>query len=124
MSIPNVAVHEVKIRLKDLALFAFTHGRGMWYLKLKDVKTASKQPVKPLLRLFPNPTEIGAFVKIESNQPIQNYSLFTSNGQLIAEEKGNQQYDCIIKTDNWGKGIYFIKVNAAHGTSTQKFIIR
>jgi hypothetical protein len=124
MSIPNVAVHEVKIRLKDRALFAFTHGRGMWYLKLKNVKKENNQPVKPLLRLFPNPTEIGASVKIESNQPIQNYSIFTSNGQLIAEEQGNQQYDRIIKTENWKKGVYFVKVNAAHGTSTQKFIIR
>lgn len=124
MSIPNVAVHEVKIRLKDRALFAFTHGRGMWYLKLKDVKTASKQPVKPLLRLFPNPAEIGAYIKIESNQPIQSYRVFNSNGQLIADEKGDQQYDCMIKTENWKKGVYFVKVNAAHGTTTQKFIIR
>jgi hypothetical protein len=50
--------------------------------------------------------------------------IFNSNGQLIADEKGNQQYDCIIKTENWKKGVYFVKVNAAHGTSTQKFIIR
>ena len=124
MSIPNVAVHEVKIRLKDRALFVFTHGRGVWYLKLKDIKTNYNKPIKPFLRLYPNPAEIRTSVKIESNQPIQKYSVFNSNGQLIAEEKGNQQYDCIIQTENWGKGIYFIKVNAAYGASTQKFTIR
>ena len=124
MSIPNVAVHEVKIRLKDRALFVFTHGRGMWYLKLKDVKTEVDKKIEPMVKIFPNPSEIGSTIQIQSNQPIYSYSVFNTNGKLIGESKTNQEYNCIIQTENWKKGVYFVKLNTMHGSTTQKFILR
>lgn len=35
-SIPNVSIHEMKIRETDRALFLFTHGRGIWKLDLES----------------------------------------------------------------------------------------
>jgi hypothetical protein len=32
--IPNVAIHETKLRASDRSLFLFTHGRGVWQIRL------------------------------------------------------------------------------------------
>lgn len=41
VSVPNVAIHEAKLRQSDRSLYLFTHGRGIWYVPLSDFSCAA-----------------------------------------------------------------------------------
>jgi hypothetical protein len=119
-SIPNVAVHEVKIRNSDRTLFAFTHGRGIWYLKLKDVQTSVKKTPSFTAKISPNP--VTNFLKIESSSPMEQIAIYNIQGKLVQTESGQEQTQVRMNLDALPKGIYFVKINAAGTVNTQRII--
>ena len=119
-SIPNVAVHEVKIRNSDRTLFAFTHGRGIWYLKLKDVQTAIKQPTTFKATISPNP--ILNFIHINSRSPVDYIHIFNTQGQLVKKESGNRKKEININLDALPKGVYFVQLISDKAQNTQRII--
>jgi hypothetical protein len=119
-SIPNVAVHEVKMRNSDRTLFAFTHGRGIWYLKLKDVQTAIKQPTTFKATISPNP--ISNFIHINSKSPVDYIHIFNTQGQLIKKESGNRKKEININLDALPKGVYFVQLISDKAQNTQRII--
>ncbi len=66
--IPNVPIFEMKLRANDRSLFLFTHGRGIFYLTLKDYLTRTRQVREKIaIKIYPNPTS--DFLNIESPTP-------------------------------------------------------
>lgn len=121
MSIPNVAVFEVKIRLSDRTLFAFTHGRGMWYLKLKNREVSSlDNKLKTTVTAFPNPAK--DFVHIKASSPIEQIQVYNLQGKLVhSNNPFRQEYE--LNTEKLEIGIYFAKIKTKEGFSTHKIMI-
>ena len=67
--IPNVAIHELKMRA-DGQLFAFTHGRGMFTLKIKETpsnKITKPQANRATIEVYPQPANDFLEIKGLSN---------------------------------------------------------
>jgi hypothetical protein len=121
MSIPNVAVFEVKIRLSDRTLFAFTHGRGMWYLKLKvrDVSSVDNKS-KAVINAYPNPAK--DLVRIKASSQIEQFQLYDMQGKLVHSSTPlKQEYE--LNTEKMEIGIYFARIKTKEGFSTHKIMI-
>ncbi len=120
MSIPSVAVHEVKIRNSDRSLFAFTHGRGMWYLKLKDVQTSTVNVEKAQVRIYPNPAS--EFIQINCSKPMSHIKVFNLQGSEVFQQNAGQQKTCKLTIDALPKGVYFIQIHAQGIVKTERII--
>lgn len=149
MTIPNVAVHEVKIRNSDRALYAFTHGRGMWYLKLKERYTGVQKPNNEIgFVVYPNPAS--NYIQVKSIHPIAEVKLLTLNGTEVLRHNslldkksegtgvtltgnsnntsGSNNSTTVtdrIDVSELPKGWYFIQVKSPGiGTTTRKIILK
>lgn len=117
--VPNVPIFEMKLRANDRSLFLFTHGRGMFYLTLKDYLTPIKE-VKPqiVLKIFPNPTT--DFLNIESQTPLSITQVFDLKGREIWTENRTPTR---INISSLATGVYFVRVFDEHGRFvTVKFV--
>jgi len=122
MSVPSVAIHEVKIRNSDRTLFAFTHGRGIWYMELKDVRTETAQPeITNHAVIYPNPNS-GDF-SIKTTLSVRGYDIVDSKGQVVKAESFRNPTK-IISIKDLAKGMYFIQLHGERGVSTEKIIVR
>ena len=113
-------MHEVKIRNSDRTLFAFTHGRGIWYLKLKDVQTAVEIPRTFTAQISPNP--ISNFVNIKSENPLDFIHIYNTNGKLVHKTNGNKEKDFKINLEALPKGVYFVQLISQNKQSTQRIL--
>ncbi|MFM6953270.1 MAG: T9SS type A sorting domain-containing protein, partial [Bacteroidota bacterium] len=151
--LPNVAVHEIKMR-EDRTLFAFTHGRGMFAIKLKAPKVGihSMQGRRTLqAKIYPNPSSDGLQVNSVVDLNGANYSVMDVGGRVVASgvlssSRGDVLGDGTgaftvdsgyrINTRNLKNGSYFLRISLgrADGVSgpvgesgrvfTEKFIVQ
>jgi hypothetical protein len=122
MSIPNVAVHEVKIRNSDRSLYAFTHGRGMWYLKLKDVKTSTENIVVNA-NIYPNPAH--SKVIITSSSKVSFIEILDLNGKLIKSQKfDNPSKKINFDVRDLPAAWYLINVQTENGNTALKLQVK
>jgi hypothetical protein len=119
--IPNVAVHEVKIRNSDRTLFAFTHGRGIWYMKLKDVQT-SKEELEPELEVHIKPNPSSGMLYIQSKTPITNIQIFDLQGKSYPFPSPWQPMNTSLNISHLPQGIYFVKIQSNGKTKTHRII--
>ena len=68
--IPNVPIPQIRLRKEDRALFAFTHGRGIWYLKLKENLSSIKEDRIAETNIYPNPASTDV-VKVSNSSKIR-----------------------------------------------------
>lgn len=126
--LPNVAVHEIKMR-EDRTLFAFTHGRGMFAIKLKAPKVGirSMQGRKTLqAKIYPNPSSDGLQVNSAVDLNGANYSVMDVGGRVVASgvlsrSRGDVLGDGTgaftvdggyrINTNNLKNGSYFLQIS-------------
>ncbi|MGC6413423.1 MAG: T9SS type A sorting domain-containing protein [Bacteroidia bacterium] len=122
MSIPNVAVHEVKIRNSDRSLYAFTHGRGMWYLKLKDVKTSTEKIVVNA-NIYPNPAH--SKVIFTSSSKVSFIEILDLNGKLIKSQKfDNPSKKINFDVRDLPAAWYLINVQTENGNTALKLQVK
>lgn len=117
--IPNVEIHEIKMRNSDRRLFLFTHGRGSWTIKLSSLSN-TKNIVKNnnLLKVYPNPANNVIQVSMNHGEPIQIVEIYNFNGAKILETKSQS-----VNTSNISNGIYFIRIKTAKNNYTKKIKI-
>jgi hypothetical protein len=72
------------------------------------------------LSVFPNPTE--KTVKIESDEEIITYSLYTLNGKLFANAHGNNQSLVEIDMEELPSGIYILQLSTQNSNYYEKII--
>jgi hypothetical protein len=125
--IPNVPIFEMKLRANDRSMFLFTHGRGMFYLALKDYITPTKEVKGQLsLNIYPNPAS--DVLNIEAVTPLPTASgcaismvqVFDLQGREIGLSNNNLTQ---INISQLPLGVYFVRVFDNVGRfSTVKFV--
>jgi photosystem II stability/assembly factor-like uncharacterized protein len=122
--IPNVPIFEMRLRKSDRTLFLFTHGRGAWYIQLRDyINGATVTGVNDLkdklnVQIFPNPAS--DVLNIDTKDPLSVLQVFDINGREIMTEFNPTNS---IKINELNTGVYFIKLFDKKGRfTTQKFI--
>lgn len=117
--VPNVPIFEMKLRASDRSLFLFTHGRGAFYLTLKDYLTPTKEVGEKLaFNISPNPAS--NFLNIESKAPLSMAQIFDLNGREIWTENKTPSQINISQLPN---NIYLLRVFDKNGRfATVKFV--
>jgi photosystem II stability/assembly factor-like uncharacterized protein len=85
--VPNVAVHEVKMR-DDRTLFAFTHGRGMFALPLVYMEapvSVSRLSRGSSIKLYPNPSSTSISVRGAMSLQSRTYRIYNLQGEVVLE---------------------------------------
>jgi hypothetical protein len=122
---PNVAVHEVKMR-EDRTLFAFTHGRGMFALPLKAAKVGVNGSLRSFsAKIYPNPSSDGLRVSSAMDLVGARYSVMDLGGREVSS--GILGDGGFVDTRALKNGSYFLRVSGAAAgatTFTTKFIVQ
>ncbi len=119
--IPNVEIHEIKMRNSDRRLFLFTHGRGSWSIKLAPLSSVKKiKSNETQIKIFPNPVNNSFQIDSKIGESILNVCIYAMNGQLVMEQKS---YKGAINTEKLKNGIYFVQVKTNNNSYTQKIKI-
>jgi hypothetical protein len=124
---PNVAVHEVKMR-EDRTLFAFTHGRGMFALPLKAAKVGVRdfgRDGRLQAKIYPNPSSDGLRVSSAMDLVGARYSVMDLGGREVSS--GILGDGGFVDTRALKNGSYFLRVSGAAAgaiTFTTKFIVQ
>jgi photosystem II stability/assembly factor-like uncharacterized protein len=121
MRIPSVAVHEVKIRNSDRTLFAFTHGRGIWYLKLKDKQT-QVEPLHTKVNIQIKPNPVTDNVHIQSTNTLHQIEIYDVKGVKRASQETTEGLETTLNMERLPKGMYFLKIHTATQTITHRII--
>ncbi|MEX2485893.1 MAG: T9SS type A sorting domain-containing protein [Brumimicrobium sp.] len=72
-------------------------------------------------KLYPNPAT--SVINIESENHIDSYSIVDINGRLMEDVTSTKSFSVSVNTQNYNKGIYFIRINTNKGSNTKKFIV-
>jgi photosystem II stability/assembly factor-like uncharacterized protein len=121
--IPNVPIFEMRLRKSDRTLFLFTHGRGVWFIQLRDFisgggVTGVNDVDKMDVVVYPNPAS--DILNIESKGLLSIIQVFDLNGrEIMSDFKPSNT----INISNLSKGVYFIKIFDNNGRfTTRKFV--
>lgn len=122
--IPNVPVFEVKIR-NDRTVFVYTHGRGMWFLRLTGGSMGTKSFSQNTgIKVFPNPAIDFVQLQIPVQSHCTAWSIFDMQGQLIQSSKGDYNGQP-IDVRQLSSGYYFIRArDSQNNTYTSRLLIQ
>jgi photosystem II stability/assembly factor-like uncharacterized protein len=107
VEIPNVPIPQLRLRKEDRTLFAFTHGRGIWYLELKANLSSVSEINRSRMMVYPNPVSNG-MVKIKSEKQIEDLKIYDLQGKDIKTFTFNP-LSKEINVSNLIPGIYIIQ---------------
>lgn len=123
MRIPNVAVHEIKMRA-DRKLFVFTHGRGIWYIALKpgEPNNAVKHEELARVKMYPNPVSNELHIELASQPVRAAYTIYNLAGQSVLNSTllANKS---IVNTSRLKNGFYFVRIENDGQESTQRILV-
>jgi hypothetical protein len=85
--------------------------------------TGINHPIKDslVISIYPNPSK--GFLMVESPIPIDNYSIYNIQGQLMNKVKVNTASSFEINLSNNLNGMYFLQIQTAKGISNYKIIL-
>ena len=122
--IPNVPIFELRLRAADRTLFLFTHGRGVWFMQLRDyINGGNVTGVKDFdasmkVNVYPNPA--ADVLNIESDTPLSILQIFDLRGREILSDLTASNTINIGMLQN---GVYFLKLFDKNGRfTTRKFV--
>jgi Secretion system C-terminal sorting domain len=121
--IPNVPIFEMKLRKSDRTLFLFTHGRGVWFIQLRDYingggVTSTKETDKLAVAIYPNPAS--DVLNIETKGPLSIAQVFDLNGREIMTVLNPNN---VLKINELKGGFYIIKLFDNNGRfTTRRFV--
>lgn len=120
--IPNVPVPQLRMRKEDRSLFVFSHGRGVWYLKLKENLKNIPEDKFVQFNVYPNPTKDGLF-KVQTDEKLKSIKVYNLLGTLMSDVVVNLD-EKSVAAYNFKPGVYLVLVEAEGGkTNTQKLYI-
>ena len=78
--------------------------------------TASlNEEVSATITVYPNPSS--DFITVESNNQVDRVAIYSSNGNLMTEQKGNT-----IDVSNLSTGVYLVKAMTSEGLVQSRFV--
>lgn len=83
--IPNVPVHQVRIRKSDMKIFIFTHGRGTWVADIPNTGFSVENESMNTTKIFPTITT--DIVQIETEVTDFEIHVYDMNGKLMSQTK-------------------------------------
>ena len=90
--------------------------------QLSDAISGTKVVNTDKFSIFPNPYQKGN-LNFNSNDNITKICLYSINGMLINEVKANSN-QLSVSYDNLQSGLYILKVQAEHGITVPKILIK
>jgi hypothetical protein len=117
--IPNVSIHNIRLRYTDRKLFVYTHGRGVWSMNLKameDPFVGVNELKEEAISLYPNPTN--DFIKVGIKEGF-TYEIFDLNGKQLINGVNQSQIDI----SSLSKGSYIFKARTGNKEYTSRFIV-
>lgn len=119
--IPNVSIHQLRLRHSDNQLFIYSHGRGIWTAQLP--MTGFSTPTENVtnnVKVYPTITKDEPVrVEFMDNVPF-TYELTNMNGQTLM--KGKATGSISLSMDKISSGVYNLMLNNKHQTITKKII--
>jgi hypothetical protein len=119
--IPNVPIFEMKLRASDRSLFLFTHGRGIWHIQVKDLRSTTRSreaSEKIAVKIYPNPT--ANWLNVETQHPLSMVQVFDAKGREVFIERQNTQRLNVAHLPN---GLYWLRLFDEKGRyATQQFL--
>lgn len=116
--IPNVSIHNIRMRYTDRKLFVYTHGRGTWAANLERIEDpyAGLENKKHLkISVFPNPAK--GEINIELSNPF-SYEITGLDGKNLLSGKSVKSID----VSTLPKGTYILKATANTKNYTTRFV--
>lgn len=114
--IPNVAIHQLRLRESDRKLFIYTHGRGVWLAELSNKPVSVLNAPGVAVEAYPNP--VVDHLKFKGIRP-EKVEVYTVKGDLLASLKSeNGQFDL----SQIGHGVYFIRAYEGLKVNTLKIV--
>ncbi len=114
--IPNVPVHQVKIRNSDLKVFVFTHGRGIWTADIPTTGMGTEDEIEIHANIYPTITtgEINITTELDDFE----VTVYNLSGQKVAGTRnknmvsigGNASGMYLVTILQQGKRVYTEKV--------------
>jgi len=105
--IPNVSIHNLRLRYSDRKLFMFTHGRGVFTADLEyaenDSTISTPEPPITSIDVYPNPA-INE-LRIPLDEPFE-YTIYDSKGATVSSGRAQSR----IQVADLRKGTYTIQV--------------
>jgi hypothetical protein len=122
LRVPNVAIHEVKVR-SDRYAFLYTHGRGLWVLGYGGATNAVRKSAAlgRKLHIYPNPAANVMNLENSSAQPLQ-YELLDMGGKRCMEGRLLTGRNT-VSTVTLKNGIYFLRMREGQEQFVSKIII-
>lgn len=105
--------------LLDDQIIYLTALKGLYSLQLNALSTENLTTAEADLTLYPNPTS--SLLKVNSSQPIEQYSIFDSTGRLLRSAQP-QDLKADIDLTAFDKGVYHIHLISANERFIRKVI--
>ena len=118
MRVPNVAVHEIKMR-DDRTLFLYTHGRGMWAISLFPLSSTKAVNKIQNAVVYPNPAKGLVYIKTNNGKTFSNWEMYNGSGLLVKKGQENP-----INVSGLARGQYYIRIRTAEETQTAKLLLK
>lgn len=121
-AMPNVSIHQIRLRDSDRKLFVFSHGRGLWTADVAAV-TVGIQPSPAtafLLNVSPNPAQEKLFVNLSEEGSYKIY-IEDLQGRFIKEVHASGIFTD-VSISELEKGMYIITADNGTTRQTRKFI--
>jgi photosystem II stability/assembly factor-like uncharacterized protein len=104
-SIPNVSIHQIRLRKTDRTLFIPTHGRGMWTATLPPMVGVEDPSAAASMQVWPNPVADNLHVSGGKS----NYFVVTDvKGREVM--RGTLESGQMLDASGLGAGVYLLTV--------------
>jgi hypothetical protein len=102
--IPNVSVHQVKIRNSDCKAFIFTHGRGIWTADIPATGMSVEDEIADKYKVYPTVT--AGMVQVEATQLDYRIEVYNVAGQKILSANNQSS----INISGNANGMYLVNI--------------
>lgn len=114
--IPNVSVHQLRLRESDRKLFIYTHGRGVWLGELANRPLQVRELEALQVQAYPNP--VSGKLQLRGMQA-DRVELYSTSGKLLGALKvENGQMDLSDRS----AGVYFLRAYNGDSSQTIKIV--
>lgn len=116
--IPNVSIHQVKVRYSDRRLFVYTHGRGVFSADLEKASKPISVPEQAnnlKVELFPNPASSVLNLSIDGDF---KYQIIDTKGRTVIQGNNKRQIDI----SGLPNGTYLLSADNGTDVTRQRFL--
>lgn len=119
-AIPNVPVHQVKMRRTDNKVFIYTHGRGVWSANAPTTGMGVAQE-EVWVNIYP--TLVQDQVTIQSLEMIRSIDLISTTGAFMGQAQYNAS-QVQVQVGDLSPGAYYLRINLVNGRTVTRKIVK